>query len=139
MDAWGGVSGLGLGFSLLWTEITKRNKLKAMGELNGEQIGIESIAKWCCETEGVISSEQSISPSRTLTHLERRFRVEHCKAQMRSPLQITTDALKFKNKVSPYLGKSLRGKVEQTFLRGNLVLKTLPGRTLQSRHPRRSR
>lgn len=49
MDAWGGISALGLGFSLLWTEISRRNKLKAMGQLRGELVGIDSVAKWCCE------------------------------------------------------------------------------------------
>jgi allantoinase len=49
MDAWGGISALGLGFSLLWTEVTRRNKLKAAGQLDGQEIGIERIVKWCCE------------------------------------------------------------------------------------------
>lgn len=49
MDAWGGISALGLGFSLLWTEVTRRNKMKAAGQLEGEEIGIERIVKWCSE------------------------------------------------------------------------------------------
>lgn len=147
MDAWGGVSGLGLGFSLLWTEIMKRNKLKAMGELEGEQIGIESIAKWCCEntaaqvgltgTKGVIAA--GADADFAVFDPEASFEVStgiDCQiphTQIFSRLQITTDSLKFKNKVSPYLGKSLRGKVDQTFLRGHLVFDHQKGLTQEVR------
>lgn len=35
--------------------------------------------------------------------------------------QVTKDSLNFKNKISPYVGLKLRGRVEKTFLRGSLV------------------
>jgi allantoinase len=36
-------------------------------------------------------------------------------------IQVTKDSLNFKNKLSPYEGLTLRGRVEKTFLRGSLV------------------
>ena len=35
--------------------------------------------------------------------------------------QVTKESFNFKNKVSPYVGLTLVGKVEQTYLRGQLV------------------
>lgn len=35
--------------------------------------------------------------------------------------QVTKDRLKFKNKLSPYEGRKLRGEVLQTYLRGELI------------------
>jgi allantoinase len=35
--------------------------------------------------------------------------------------QVTKDDLRYKNKISPYEGKTLTGRVEQTYLRGQLV------------------
>ena len=35
--------------------------------------------------------------------------------------QVTREMLNFKNKLSPYEGMTLRGRVEQTYVRGRLV------------------
>jgi allantoinase len=45
MDAWGGISALGLGLSLLWTEICERNLRR---EAPGKVIGLTDVVKWCC-------------------------------------------------------------------------------------------
>jgi allantoinase len=44
MDAWGGISALGLGISLLWTETCKRNDEAS----KQEQLGLADIVQWCC-------------------------------------------------------------------------------------------
>ena len=36
-------------------------------------------------------------------------------------LKVTLESLQFKNKVSPYVGKALRGRVEKTYLRGVMI------------------
>jgi allantoinase len=36
-------------------------------------------------------------------------------------LQVTKESLNFKNKLSPYVGLTLRGRVEKTYLRGKLI------------------
>jgi allantoinase len=46
-------------------------------------------------------------------------------------IQVTKDALNFKNKLSPYEGITLRGRVEKTFLRGSLVYDYVEGITLK--------
>ena len=45
MDAWGGISALGLGLSLLWTEIGERNDRRAS---SGKAIGLPDLVRWCC-------------------------------------------------------------------------------------------
>ncbi|KAJ9128291.1 hypothetical protein QFC24_000584 [Naganishia onofrii] len=128
MDAWGGISALGLGFSLLWTEVTRRNKLKASGQLDGQEIGIERIVKWCCENT---AEQVGLAGVKGVVHpgADADFAIFNPEIFF----EITTESLKFKNKVSPYLGKTLRGKVEQTFLRGNLVFDHKKGLTQQVR------
>ena len=36
-------------------------------------------------------------------------------------MQVTKESLNFKNKLTPYEGLTLKGKVKKTFLRGRLV------------------
>ncbi|KAJ9098073.1 hypothetical protein QFC20_006021 [Naganishia adeliensis] len=128
MDAWGGISALGLGFSLLWTEISRRNKLKAMGQLRGELVGIDSVAKWCCE-----NTAAQVGLAGTKGAIEIGADADFAVFDPEAAYEITVESLKFKNKVSPYLGKTLRGKVEQTFLRGHLVFDHEKGLTQQVR------
>ncbi|KAJ9107839.1 hypothetical protein QFC19_002745 [Naganishia cerealis] len=128
MDAWGGISALGLGFSLLWTEISKRNKLKAIGHLEGQPIGIESIAKWCCENTAAQVGLAGVKGA-----IETGADADFAIFNPEVAYEITQESLKFKNKVSPYLGKTLQGKVEQTYLRGNLVFDHEKGLTQEVR------
>lgn len=48
MDAWGGISALGLGISLLWTEICKRNERREAGESRKKQLQLADLVRWCC-------------------------------------------------------------------------------------------
>lgn len=36
-------------------------------------------------------------------------------------LKVTLESLQFRNKISPYVGKTLRGRVERTYLRGVMI------------------
>ncbi|KAG5648464.1 hypothetical protein DXG03_003075 [Asterophora parasitica] len=104
MSAWGGISTLGVGLSLLWTEGQKRG------------ITLAQIVNW------------------TSTKTAEHAGLGHQKGQLKVGLDgdfviwdpsakftVTRESLNFKNKVSPYVGMTLRGQVERTFLRGNLV------------------
>lgn len=48
MDAWGGISALGLGISLLWTEIYKRNERDSGNASKKERLGLADLVQWCC-------------------------------------------------------------------------------------------
>ena len=42
-------------------------------------------------------------------------------------MQVTLESLNFKNKLTPYAGLTLDGKVERTFVRGKLVYDAAAG------------
>ncbi|MBW0467614.1 hypothetical protein O181_007329 [Austropuccinia psidii MF-1] len=106
MEAWGGIGGLGLGLSLIWTE----GKQRQVKNLEGW------VLKWLCER-----------PARKvkLGHLKGRISVgSQCDFCIFNPyefFEVTTSELKFKNKISPYIGMKLTGRVMQTFLAAKTV------------------
>jgi len=106
MGAWGGISTLGLGLSLLWTEARKRN------------VPIGTILQWTSQ--------------KTASHAGLDDRKGKIVAGYDADLIIwdpdaeyivTKESLRFKNKLTPYEGMVLSGRVERTFLRGQLVYK----------------
>ena len=46
---------------------------------------------------------------------------------LKSFRQVTEDSLHYKNKISPYQGMKLRGRVEQTYLRGQKIFDRVSG------------
>jgi len=104
MNAWGGISTLGLGLSLLWTEGRKRG------------VDIKRIVDW------------------TAVKTAKHAGLEHRKGQLKVgydadiiiwdptvEFKVTNESLNFKNKLTPYDGLTLRGRVERTYLGGTLV------------------
>ncbi|KAF9071739.1 allantoinase [Rhodocollybia butyracea] len=110
MSAWGGISTLGLGLSLLWTEGSKRG------------VSLSQIIDWTsvktarhaglCDQKGKLQ-----------TGYDADFIIWNPDAEF----TVTKDSLNFKNKISPYVGFQLRGRVEKTFLRGNLIYDSING------------
>lgn len=102
--AWGGVSSVGLGLSILWTEGQKRG------------ITVEDITKWCC------------------SNTAKQVGLEHQKGDLRVGLdgdvavfddeatfEVCSDTMLFRNKCSPYQGKILKGVIRETWVRGQRV------------------
>ncbi|KAI0634668.1 allantoinase [Trametes polyzona] len=142
MSAWGGISTLGLGLSLLWTEAQKRG------------LGIDRIVDWLCvktaqhaglaERKGQLkvgydadlviwdpAAETQVSVDCHIASARVR-RASRPTPQARRGLkpviaQVTKESLNFKNKLTPYEGLTLSGKVEKTFLRGRLIYDSAAG------------
>ncbi|KAI0074781.1 allantoinase [Panus rudis PR-1116 ss-1] len=103
MSAWGGISTLGLGLSLLWTEAKKRGV--SVGEIvrwtsvaTAKHAGLEG------KGEIKVGNDADLvifDPSATF--------------------KVTKDSLHFKNKVTPYENLTLTGRVQRTYLRGEVV------------------
>ncbi|KAM0754571.1 allantoinase [Meredithblackwellia eburnea MCA 4105] len=104
MKAWGGIGGLGLGLSLIWTEASKRG------------IGMSKVLKWVAEVPA------------------RQVRIEDSKGSLKvggdgdfvvfDPelvFKVDKSELHFKNRASPYEGLTLTGAVKQTYLRGEKI------------------
>ncbi|KAF8521377.1 allantoinase [Hysterangium stoloniferum] len=104
MSAWGGIGGLGLGLSLLWTEGQKRG------------VNLGDIAQWLsskpAKHAGLSDRKGAIEAGRDADFVVFDPDAEYT---------VTEDYLHFKNKVSPYAGMTLAGRVEKTILRGSVV------------------
>ncbi|KAF9531665.1 hypothetical protein CPB83DRAFT_848537 [Crepidotus variabilis] len=104
MKAWGGISTLGFGLSLLWTEGKKR------GFSIGEVVDLTS--KNAAEHAGLSTQKGQLKIG---------FDGDFVLWDEEAVYEITKDVLQYKNKISPYEGKRLSGRVEETYLRGNRI------------------
>ena len=104
-SAWGGISSVGLGLSILWTEAHRRSLLPHTTLL--------SIARWCC------------------ANTAKQVGLEHRKGALKVGLDgdvavfddeaefvVGNREMLFRNKCSPYEGKLLQGVVKETWVRG---------------------
>ncbi|KAI0366095.1 allantoinase [Pilatotrama ljubarskyi] len=110
MSAWGGISTLGLGLSLLWTEARKRG------------VGIERLVDWLCAQTAKHAGLADRKGQLKIGH-DADLVVWDPEAQV----EVTKEQLHFKNKLTPYEGLKLNGRVEKTFLRGRLIYNASEG------------
>lgn len=104
MAAWGGIASLQLALPALYTEAKRRG------------IGLERVAQWLSHGPaafaGIADRKGGIAPGLDADLVvwdpDAAFRVEE-------------HALRFRNKVSPYLGRELSGRVLATWVRGRKV------------------
>lgn len=122
MSAWGGISTLGLGLSLLWTEASQRG------------FGVRKVLEW---TSGRTAAHGGVSDRKgklavgydadiVLWDPKAEFTVSSMYSAFINSasdfdVKVTKESLNFKNKLTPYEGKTLRGRVERTILRGQTV------------------
>ena len=113
--AWGGVSSLQLGLSLIWTEA------------RGRGIGLERVIEWMATTPAALAR---------LTRKGRLavgFDADMAVFGDHDAFVVDVSKLKHKNPITPYDGRALTGVVRTTFLRGQEVDGRTPtGRLLRS-------
>lgn len=102
--AWGGVSSVGLGLSILWTE----------GEKKG--ITAEDIVHWCCK-----NTAQQVGLGHQKGEIAVGFDGDIAVFDEQSTFEVEPDTMLFRNKCSPYQGQTLKGIVKETWLRGRKV------------------
>lgn len=115
MNAWGGVSALGLGLSILWTEGESR------------QLSLGDIARLTAENT---ARQVRLWPRKG--GLVQGADADLCIFDADALWTVNQEDLHFKNKVSPYLGRRLRGRVVETWLRGRRVWSRQAGWTAAS-------
>lgn len=111
-EAWGGISSVGLGLSILFTQ----------GQKLTPKISIQEINKWCSR-----NTAQQVG-------------LEHCKGQLKvgydadivifdpnSTFVLKKDELYFKNKLTVYEGMEFNGKIIETIVGGNSVFNSNTG------------
>jgi allantoinase len=103
-QAWGGIASLSVAISVIWTEMVERG------------LPIEDLARW-----------MSAQPAK-LAGLEKRkgaiaagWDADLVVFDPDAEFTLRTDDLHYRHPTSPYLGESLRGKVQATFVRGVAV------------------
>lgn len=103
-QAWGGIASLGLALPVLWTAMQQRH------------LPIERIAEWMAAAParlaGLCGRKGALAPG-----LDADFAVFDPDIGW----TVTPGDLHFRHKLSPYLGAQLRGRVRQTWLRGEQV------------------
>lgn len=104
MEAWGGVSSLGLGLSLLWTEGRKRG------------ISLGQIIRWMS-----VKNAELAGLSGTKGQLKVGYDGDLVIWDPEPEFKVSKEHLYFKNKLTPYEGMTLRGLVHKTFVRGRLA------------------
>jgi allantoinase len=111
-EAWGGISSLGLALPVIWTAIQQRG-LKLGRSPNIERIG-EWMAAAPARLAGLTGRKGVIAPGADADVVI--FDPEIKWTVMPADLH-------FRHKLSPYLGATLRGRVVETWLRGELVFR----------------
>ncbi|KAI0784051.1 allantoinase [Abortiporus biennis] len=112
MNAWGGISTLGLGLSLLWTE-GKNRDVKNL---------LKKAVQWLA-----VGTAKHAGLENVKGKLEVGFDGDVVIWDPEVEFTVTKESLNFKNKLTPYEGLTLKGKVQQTYLRGNLVYDAVEG------------
>ena len=102
--AWGGVSSVGLGLSILWTE----------GQNRG--ITAEDIVKWCCK-----NTAKQVGLQGQKGELAVGMDGDVAVFDDQATFVVCPDTMLFRNKCSPYQGKTLKGVVRETYLRGQKI------------------
>jgi allantoinase len=104
--AWGGIASLGLALPVLWTGMRQRG------------IGLERIGKWMAaepaKLAGLAERKGAIAVG-----ADADFAIFDADAEW----TVMEEDLHFRHKLSPYLGVQLRGRVRETWLRGEPVFR----------------
>lgn len=104
--AWGGISSVGLGLPILWTEGLKRD----------ENFNIEEIVRWCCK-----NTAKQVGLERSKGDLGVGFDADIVVFDDEAEFLVEPSTMLFRNKVSPYENKTLKGVVRETWLRGQKI------------------
>jgi len=103
-EAWGGVSGLQLALPVAWTEASRRGYL------------LEHLVRWMCEAPARLAGLQHRKGA-----LQAGLDADFCIWRPEETFRVEAQGLLHKHKLTPYAGQELRGVVQATFVRGELV------------------
>lgn len=104
IKAWGGISSVQFGLSLFWTEAVKFN------------LGLNDMLRLMCQNPAKL-----IGLHNRKGKLEIGFDADFVVWDPDESLTITDDIILFQNKANPYMGKTLKGVVYASIVRGCIV------------------
>jgi allantoinase len=104
LGAWGGIASLQLRLPVVWTEANKRG------------FSLLDLARWLClgpaEQVGLQHRKGSIAPG---------FDADLIVWRPEAEFKVDKSVLRHRHKISPYIGETLNGVVQKTFLRGRKI------------------
>lgn len=101
--AWGGIASLQLGLSITWTEACTRG------------VDLATLARWMCTAPAQLAGLKNKGA------LVQGSDADLCIFDPEATYTVMTEQLYDRNKVTPYLGRTLRGRVHGTYVRGSHV------------------
>jgi allantoinase len=104
LEAWGGIATLQFGLPVVWTEASKRG------------FGLPELTRWMSEAPARLAGLD-----RRKGKLAKGFDADIVVWHPEKEFEVVTEIIEFKNKLTPYAGRNLRGAVEATFVRGRKV------------------
>ncbi|XP_053625669.1 allantoinase-like [Plodia interpunctella] len=104
LEAWGGISSVQFGLSIFWTNASKRG------------LNLQSISKYLSYNTAKLCGLQNRKGA-----LKPGLDADLVFFDPDATFVVTADKIRHKNKLTPYLGRELKGVVKQTYLRGQLI------------------
>ena len=111
--SWGGISSVGLGLPILWTEATARST--SAPQLKND-ITILDVVRLCA-----LNTAKQVGLSHKKGALRPGMDADICVFDDEGSFVVGREQMLFRNKVSPYQGKTMKGVVKETWVRGNKV------------------
>ena len=108
-SAWGGISSVGLGLPILWTEMSRRG-------LTARDAAVTDVVTWCC-----VNTAAQVGLEKQKGQLAVGFDGDVCVFDDRAQWVVEPSTMLFRNKCSPYQGKTMTGQVRETWLRGQKI------------------
>lgn len=106
--SWGGISSVGLGLPILWTEATSRS--------SSSSISILDVVRLCA-----VNTSKQVGLSHKKGALRPGMDADICVFDDEAEWVVGREQMLFRNKVSPYQGRTMRGLVKETWVRGQKV------------------
>ena len=111
-SAWGGVSSVGLGLSILWTELQSRSRDTSRTATQD----LLDISRWCAK-----HTAAQIGLSHRKGELKVGMDADIAVFDPEGSWVVEPNTMLFRNKCSPYQGMRLKGVVKETWVRGRKV------------------
>lgn len=110
--AWGGVSSVGLALPILWTEVGRQNQ----EQFKSSPIDITDVVRWTC-----VNTAKQVGLQQRKGALKVGMDADIAVFDDKGTFVVERGGMLWRNKVSPYAGKELRGVVRETWVRGRRV------------------